>query len=187
MTADLLSPGQVLSKRLDPRTGAVLCRGTSKRSGEPCRAAAVAGTDLCHTHAGVTLEAQRAKGEAALMLAQVAAETPRSHPGEVLLKAGHAAHVLLDRCLAVTPAGAPEVAQLELLVSAIDRAARIAKAALDADAQDRWVRAQESVASRDWDAIKALLTGVLAAVDVAYDDPRVQAAVRAELEKGEGK
>jgi hypothetical protein len=40
------------------------------------------------------------------------------------------------------------------------------------------------VADRDWDDVKALITVAVEAVGSSWDDPRVQAAVRASLEAG---
>lgn len=185
--------------KTDPLSGAVWCEEhqraecakLSKRSQERCHDIAIDGTGACRHHVGKSTEQARAEVEARRTLLAAMADAPRLHPGEVLLRAVHAANVLLERLLADIPSEDVTSEQLDLVHRAIDRAGRWAEASVRADAADRWVRAQESVASRDADRVQGLFASALSKLDPprSWDEPEVRAAFVAaldELAAGEG-
>lgn len=157
----------------------------SKRrtDGEPCGQWAIPGTEACKHHAGVALEVHRAKGEANLLMQQAAREgQPRTHPAVVLLDACQLAYDLMQHA-SQEPVEAMGPEQWDRVTKSLDQAARIAKAALDADAQDRHVRALERRAGDQADGVEDLLRGVLHRLGLSWDSEQVQAALVAELEE----
>lgn len=163
------------------------CSHNSKRTKARCHKLAIRGTDSCDQHAGVSRAQAKAEGEARLTLLAAAAALGPVHPAETLLEANRIATIVMRRAAELVEAGDLQPAQLDVLGEWMDRAQRIAKATADADAADRWVRAQESVASRDADRVQELLAGVLGRLGHDWDDPAVRAAVTAALDDlGEG-
>lgn len=76
--------------RVGPKGGVIrLCSAMSKRTGRPCRANVVRGTNTCRTHAGKTSAIHKAEGAAALEIARMEAAfgnvTVHTDPGEALL------------------------------------------------------------------------------------------------------
>lgn len=161
------------------------CTKDSKRSGVRCHDIAISGRDACVKHVGKALDQVRAEVEAERTLLAAMADAPRLHPGEVLLRAVHAANVLLERLLSEIPSEDVTSEQLDLVHRAIDRAGRWAEASVKADAADRWVRAQESVASRDADRVQGLFASALSKLDPprSWDEPEVRAAFVAALDE----
>lgn len=168
------------------------CTRTSKRSQSRCHDIAVLGTDACRTHAGVSLEAQRTKGEANLLVAAAGMRRPeeRVHPAVVLLDACQLAYELMQQASEGQAAGMDRdaaAALWERLEGSVDRAARIAKAALDADAQDRHVRALERRAGDQAEGVESLLRSFVEGLGLSWDAPVVQGALVAALEAGPGR
>lgn len=159
-----------------------------RTDGEPCGQWAIPGTEACKHHAGVALEVHRAKGEANLLMQQAAREgQPRTHPAVVLLDACELAYTLMQHS-ADLPVESMGPEQWDRVTKSLDQAARIAKAALDADAQDRHVRALERRAGDQADGVEALLRAFVTALGqvwdgLTWDTPVVQSALVTALEE----
>lgn len=110
------------------------CTATAKGTGERCRKLAIRGGKVCQTHGGGAPQV-RERAADRVALAEAMATAPRRHPAEVLLDTLHAADLMMRRQIAV---GDPIDGEgLAVLLGALERAQRFARATLELDAASR--------------------------------------------------
>jgi hypothetical protein len=163
------------------------CSKKTKRENVRCHRSAMAGLDNCgrNGHPGMSMEAAKAKGQAAVTRARFRDVEPGEYvdPGSVLAWAVTVAFIDIADYRAELAAQAADGKTLG--EQALDRltrmqtdVARISKLALDAGVNERAIKIAEDTAA----TLVTVIRGVLA--DLGHDtgDPEVQAVVRRRLE-----
>lgn len=120
------------------------CSATAKSTGNRCRRLSIAGGVVCLVHGGAAPQVRRKAAER-VALAEALRRADHRPPWEVLSDALDAADSLMRQArMAAAEGGRVTVEQLDRLVDAIERAARMAKVALDAGVDERRVRLAEA-------------------------------------------
>lgn len=116
------------------------CTATAKSTGKRCGAPAIRGATVCSVHGGMAGQVRRKAAER-LALAEALEKAARRPAWEVLGDALHTSDVLAQR--AANTATDDEPGTVVNLVHATERAARLAKTALDSGVDERRLRAYE--------------------------------------------
>ena len=126
-----------------PHPLAMQCSAMAKSSQQRCRQRAVLGATVCVVHGGRAPQV-RQKARERVALHEALKLTPSRHPGMVLLDSVHALDVLQQHVREDLDGTDPRA--VERWVTSVLNAAALARTALSAESEDRWVRAQERVA-----------------------------------------
>jgi len=135
------------------------CTSKSKRSKLRCRRHAMVGQDVCMMHGGKSPQAQ-AKAAERISLAEALISTPRRQPWEVLEDAAHIADVLMQDARQDITAGTFTAADLDKLVSSLDRAHRLSTSNVASGLAERRQRFQEGQAQIMHRFVLKVLEGV---------------------------
>lgn len=161
------------------------CTRQTKSGTGRCHGLAIAGLAVCRMHAGVSGEAAKAKGQAALARQRFRDVDPADylHPLDVLAWALTVAQIDVadyraDLLAKIATGDVPSESELDRASRLVAAAATVAKQAHDAGVSERQIRLSEQVAEQ----LVTVLRGVVA--DLGHDptDPAVQAVVRFRLE-----
>lgn len=155
------------------------CAAIAKSTGEQCTQWVVVGSSVCRVH-GASTTAARAKADLRMSLAQLLGQDPRP-PWQVLLDALATTDAIMQDSIAVVRQQGASLTpdQLERLVDAVERAAKLSKITIDANVGERRTRLLESQTQLMTGAIQAGLDAVFAGlVDKLGLDPAAEVELR---------
>jgi hypothetical protein len=153
------------------------CQAMSRQSGQRCRRLANRGATVCQKHGGSAPQVKAAAAKR-IALAEALAKEPRRHPWEVLEEALHVSDVLMKEARIAVEDEQITPALVDKLVSALERAHRLAKVNLDAGIDQRRLRLAEAQATQ----MHAVFTRVLAQLGLTAEQrAQVPELLRAEI------
>lgn len=132
------------------------CTAIARRTGERCGMPAIKGAKVCRVHGGMAPQVRRKAAER-LALSEAIERADRRPAWEVLADAMHTCDVLAQRARAAAVAGRESPETVLALLDATERAARLAKVALDAGVDERRTRISERMAGTFINMFEAVL------------------------------